>query len=52
MLDDPSPEQLWQRLVQENPSASDEEITRLFVAACLDNEDLLRQVRERVFNAS
>jgi hypothetical protein len=52
MIDDGTPEELWRRLVEENPRASDAEITRLFIAACLDSEDLLRQVRERVFNVS
>jgi hypothetical protein len=49
MIDDPTPEQLWQRIVKENPRASDEEIQCLFLAALMDDEDLRLQIIERFF---
>src|SRR6516225_1644123 len=33
MADDATPEELWQRLVEESPHTSDDEIERLFIAA-------------------
>jgi hypothetical protein len=37
---------------EENPHARDDEIARLFIAAAKDNEELVRQITEWVFNAS
>jgi hypothetical protein len=37
---DATPEQLWQRIVRENPRASDEDIQCLFISALIDDEDL------------
>ena len=48
MVDD-TPEQLWQRIVKENPRASDEDIQCLFIAALIDDEDLRLQIIERFF---
>ena len=48
MVDD-TPEQLWQRIVLENPHASDEDIQCLFIAALIDDEDLRLQIIERFF---
>ena len=46
---DATPEQLWRRLVRENPRASDEDIQRLFLSALADDEDLRLQILERFF---
>ena len=46
---DTTPEQLWQRIVKENPRASDEEIEFLFLDAVIDDEDLRLQILERFF---
>ena len=46
MADDATPEELWQRLAEESPHTSDEEIERLFIAAAKDNEDFIRQITE------
>ena len=48
MVDD-TPEQLWQRIVRENPRASDEDIQCLFIAALTDDDDLRLQIIERFF---
>jgi len=48
MVDD-TPEQLWQRIVRENPRASDEDIQCMFIAALIDDEDLRLQIIERFF---
>jgi hypothetical protein len=48
MVDD-TPEQLWQRIVMENPRASDEDIQCLFIAALTDDDDLRLQIIERFF---
>ena len=52
MANDATPEELWLRLVEENPHAFNDEIARLFIAAAKDNEDFVRQITEWVFNAS
>jgi hypothetical protein len=44
---DDTPEQLWQRIVRENPRASDEDVQCLFIAALIDDEDLRLQLLER-----
>jgi len=46
---DATPEQLWQRIVRENPRASDEDIQCLFISALVDDEDLRLQILERFF---
>ena len=46
---DATPEQLWQRIVRENPRASDEDIQCLFISALIDDEDLRLQILERFF---
>ena len=46
MGDDATPEELWQRLAEESPRTSDDEIERLFIAAAKDNEDFIRQITE------
>jgi hypothetical protein len=46
MADDATGEDLWQRLAEESPHTSDDEIERLFIAAAKDNEDLIRQIME------
>ena len=46
---DDTPEQLWQRIVRENPRASDEDVQCLFIAALIDDEDLRLQLLERFF---
>ena len=46
---DATPEQLWQRIVKENPRASDEEIEFLFLDAVIDDEDLGVQILNRFF---
>ena len=46
---DTTPEQLWQRIVRENPCASDKEIEWLFLGAVIDDEDLRQQILERFF---
>ena len=46
---DATPEQLWQRIVRENPRASDKEIEWLFLGAVIDDEDLRLQILERFF---
>jgi hypothetical protein len=48
MADD-TPEQLWQRIVRENPRASDEDIQCRFIAALIDEDDLRLQILERFF---
>ena len=48
MVDD-TPEQLWRRIVIENPRASDEDIQCLFIAALIDDDDLRLQIIERFF---
>ena len=48
MVDD-TPEQLWLRIVRENPRASDEDIQCLFIAALIDDDDLRLQIIERFF---
>jgi hypothetical protein len=52
MADKATPDELWQRIAEENPHARDDEIARLFIAATKDNEDFVRQITEWVFNAS
>jgi hypothetical protein len=49
MVDDATPEQLWQRLAEESPHTSDDEIERLFIAAAKAKQDLIRQITEWVF---
>ena len=44
-----TPEQLWHRIVRENPRASDEDIQCLFIAALIDDDDLRLQIIERFF---
>jgi hypothetical protein len=46
---DDTPEQLWQRIVRENPCASDEDVQCLFIAALIDDEDLRLKLLERFF---
>ena len=46
---DNTPEQLWQRIVRENPRASDEDIQCMFIAALIDDDDLRLQIIERFF---
>ena len=46
---DATPEQLWQRIVRENPRASDEDIQCLFIAALIDDWDLRQLLLERFF---
>jgi hypothetical protein len=46
MADDATPVDLWQRLAEESPHTSDDEIERLFIAAAKDNEDFIRQITE------
>jgi hypothetical protein len=48
MTDDATSEELWRRLAEESPHASDDEIERLFIAAAKDNEDFIRQITEWV----
>ena len=48
MVDD-TPEQLWQRIVRENPRASDEDIQCMFIAGLIDDEVLRLQIIERFF---
>ena len=48
MVDD-TPEQLWRRIVRENPRASDEDIQCLFIAALIDDDVLRLQIIERFF---
>ena len=50
MADNATPEDLWQRLAEESPHTSDDEIERLFIAAAKDNEDFLRQITEWRFS--
>jgi hypothetical protein len=40
-------EQLWQRIVRENPRASDEEIEYLYLGAVID---LFKDMRKRLSN--
>jgi hypothetical protein len=47
---DASPEELRLRLAEESSHTSDDDIERLFIAAAKDNEDLIRQITEWVFN--
>ena len=49
MTDDANAEELWRRLAEESPHASDDEIERLFVVAAKDNEEFIRQITEWVF---
>ena len=49
MVDDATPGQLWQRLAEESPHTSDDEIERLFIAAAKDNDDFIRQITEWAF---
>jgi len=49
MADDATPEELLQRLAEESPHTSDDEIERLFIVAAKDNEDFIRQITEWVF---
>ena len=49
MVDDATPEQLWQRLAEESPHTSDDEIERLFIAATKAKQDFIRQITEWVF---
>ena len=44
---DDTPEQLWQRIVRENPRASDEEIEYLYLGAVID---LFKDMRKRLSN--
>jgi hypothetical protein len=46
---DATPEQLWQRIVRENPRASDKEIEWLFLGAVIVDEDIGQQILERFF---
>ena len=46
IVDDATPEDLWQRLAEESPHTSDDEIERLLIAAAKDNEDFIRQIME------
>ena len=46
---DATPEQLWQRIVRENPRASDKEIEFLFLDAVIDDEDLGAQILQQFF---
>ena len=48
-VDDATPEQLWQRLAEESPHTSDDEIERLFIAATKAKQDFIRQITEWVF---
>ena len=52
MADEATPEELWQRIAEENPYARDEEIAWLFIAAAKENEEFIRQITEWVFSAS
>ena len=49
MADDGTPEELWQRLAEESPHTSDDEIERLFVAPAKAKQDFIRQIAEWVF---
>jgi hypothetical protein len=44
-----TPEQLWQRIVRENPRASYGDIQCLFITALIDDWDLRFQLLERFF---
>jgi hypothetical protein len=44
---DATAEQLWQRIVRENPRASDEEIEYLYLGAVID---LFKDMRKRLSN--
>ena len=44
---DATPEQLWQRIVRENPRASDKEIEYLYLGAVID---LFKDMRKRLSN--
>jgi hypothetical protein len=46
MADDTTSEELWQRLAEESPHTSDDEIERLFITAAKDKEDFIRQITE------
>ena len=46
---DTAPEQLWQRILMENPRASDEEIEWLFIDAVIDDPDLGLRILKRYF---
>ena len=46
MADDATPEELLQRVAEESPHTSDDEIERLFIVAAKDNEDFIRQITE------
>ena len=49
MVDDAIPEELWQRIAEESPHTSDDEIERLFIAAAKAQQDFIRQITEWVF---
>ena len=49
MADDGTPEELWQRLAEESPHTSDDEIERLFIAAAKAKQDFVRQITEWLF---
>jgi hypothetical protein len=49
MADDAPPEELWQRLAEESPHTSDDEIERLFIATAMAKRDFIRQITEWVF---
>jgi hypothetical protein len=49
MTDDANAEEMWGRLVEDSPHASDDEIETLFIAAAKNNEDFVRQITEWVF---
>ena len=46
---DATPEQLWQRIVRENPRASDKKIEFLFLDAVIDDEGLGAQILQQFF---
>ena len=48
MADDGTPEELWQRLAEESPHTSDDEIERLFITAAKAKQDFIRQITEWV----
>jgi hypothetical protein len=49
MVDDAIPEELWQRIAEESPHTSDDEIERLFIATAKAKQDFIRQITEWVF---
>jgi hypothetical protein len=46
MVDDATPEKLWQRFAEESPHTSDDEIERIFIAAAKAKQDFIRQITE------